>query len=84
MDVRKENLRLVKNLNENVRIPEGYESEEKLEKLKNSNLIYEVTLYDWFIVQNLMDNQEIKKKIVSNGTKWIYPKLSDFVRCIFY
>ena len=46
--------------------------------------MYEVTMHDWYIVQSLMDNQEIKKKIIFNGTKWVYPKLSDTVNCKFF
>lgn len=68
-------------MKENLKIPKGFNSPEKIELLKTSNLVYEVTLYDWYIVQSLMDNQEITKKIISNGSKWQYPKLSDFVNC---
>jgi tetratricopeptide (TPR) repeat protein len=39
----------------------------------------EVTLKKFYTTQNLMDNGEIKKKILFNGKGWRYAKLSDKV-----
>lgn len=55
-------------------IPEILSKEVKGEKVE-----CEITLDKFFTIQNLMDNSEIRKKILINGNSWKYAKLSDTV-----
>jgi tetratricopeptide (TPR) repeat protein len=42
-------------------------------------LLFEVSLHNWYTVQNLMDHGEIKKRILVNGKSWKYARNPDIV-----
>ena len=53
--------------------------DEEFRKKKNEKIIFEITLHNFFIVQNIMDKGEIKKKTLQLGTGWKYPRNPDIV-----
>jgi len=77
-------LLLVKNLDDNsskLKLPDKFANSAELrEKLKNSNLIYVVKLHDWKVVTNLIDKDEIRKKILKKGEGKV-PRNPDLVEC---
>lgn len=54
-------------------------SKEDLES--ETKLFLYLKLNDFFVVQNLTNNGEIRKKILRNGNEWYYPKEQDYVEC---
>lgn len=56
-----------------IKIPEGWESEEKLKLLLKRRVYYEVTLYDWIVRHDLDADGMIYKTILDRGEGYDRP-----------
>ena len=61
----------------NIPFPKIIESEELRNKISKEKITFQIHLIDFFMVQNLMDQGEIKKKIIKIGLGNQTPKLSN-------
>lgn len=66
-------------INFNIPFPSPIDSEGYRSEISKEKLIFEIHLIDFFMVQNLYDNGEIKKKCIRNGLSMVSAKLPNKV-----